>query len=114
MGAYQPSNAVSMARSAGTTANSIAIDSHGREAAVFASGAAVARAAGAATKQHTTRTISIKAIVTLMIAVSVLPSLSPIQWIAVKATRIATASARGLAVAPGQRMARKVTVVIDT
>src|SRR5450631_2088216 len=113
MGAYQPSNAVSIARSAGTTVNSIAIDIHGTEAAVPANGASPAPAAGAARKQPTTRIISIRPIETLMIVVSQLPMRSPIQWMAVKAAISAMASARGFAAVAGHSTARNVTAVID-
>src|ERR1039458_5627073 len=114
MGAYQPSNAVSIARSAGTTVNSIAIEIHGTEAAVPASGASAVPAAGAARKQPTTRIMSIRPIETLMIEVSELPIRRPTQWMPVKAAMSAMASARGFAAAAGHRAPKNVTAVIDT
>src|ERR1700736_5275877 len=113
MGAYQPSYAVRIARSAVTRPKSVAADSNDVDTDAVANAGSVDSAAGVARKQPTTRTSSSTPIAALTTVVTELPSRRPIQWIPVKAARMAIATAREYASAGGHRTPRNATAVTE-
>src|ERR1700730_2624613 len=113
MGAYQPSYAVRIARSAVTRANSVAPDIDGVDSDTAVNGGGIDPAAGVVRKHPATRISSSTPIAALTTVVTELPSRRPIQWIPVKAARMKIAMARGYASAGGHRTPRNATAVTE-